>query len=308
MKAASICRLPVKTDFLKLEDGRLLCPAHARVAVLTLDDAQEVFRDAKREMMRLLRGCGTAPDRNITIALVAWAVDMQKLTPGGLSEKAHGIMAGVTQTRRTNGEFQHTVFLLSGLPRSRLMAIGAREYTHAWITENVSTNRGLDASAVEGFCALAAYRVMSDMKEETEKNVMLDNASPGDPLLTFVKAEENYGFYRITQWVQAGLQPRLDPNHLADVLALKQEPTQMPAWMPATQTRVPDTLRLKGISGRAGHWLALINNQTLVTGETGRVRVGATNVQVRCISVTEKSAVIELPDSGERQELTLESP
>jgi hypothetical protein len=304
----SICRLPVKKDFLKLEDGRLLCPLHARTAVLTLDEAQEVFRDAKRELMRLLRGCGTTPDRNITVVLVAGLPELEKLAAAGLSEKARAGLGGFIQSSGTNGDLQHIVYLLSGQPRARLMAVGAHEYAHAWINENVPADRQLDSTNAEAFCELIAFKVMSDLREETEKNVILDNPDMGVALAAFVRAEERYGLYRITQWVQAGLQPRLDPNHLADILALKQEATRMPAWTPATRTPVPDTLRLKGISGRAGHWLALVNNQTLVAGETGRVRVGSTNVQVRCISVTEKSAVIELPDSGERQELTLESP
>ncbi len=109
------------------------------------------------------------------------------------------------------------------------------------------------------------------------------------------------------QWVLAGVEPRLDPSRPASVLALKQEELQLPVYAQATPTAVPKTLMLKGVSGRPGHWLALINNQTLQAGETGRVRVGLTSVMVHCLAVTERSATIELTESGERQELTLDS-
>ncbi len=302
-----ICELPVKQDFLKLEDGRFLCARHARDAVLTPDDAQTVFTDAKREIMRLLRGCGSAPDRNITLVLVPSLSELEKLKQSTRSGKGQSSLAGLTRTRLADGNYQHTVYLLGGQPRARFLAVSAHEYTHTWMRENVPADRSLEATNAEAFCELTAYRVMCDLRENTEKNVILGNRYTGDALATFVKAEESYGFYRVVQWVLRGLQPRLDPNDLTSVLALKQEEARLPAYPQAVRTAVPDTLQLKGISGRTGHRLALINNQTLQAGETARVRVGPTSVMVRCIAVTDKSATIELTESGERQELVLDT-
>ena len=266
----SICRLPVKQDCLKLEDGRLLCPLHARDAVVTPRDARAVFQEAKREVIRVLRGCGTTPDRNITLVLVAGVPELETLARSGGADKVRAGLTGLTRTERAAGDYQHTVYLLGGLPRARLMAVSAHEYTHAWINENLPLERNLDSTNLEAFCELAACRVMRDLKDETEKNVILDNAYTGDVLLTFFKAEESYGFYRVVQWVQSGLAPRLDSRNPASLLDLKKEVARLPAWDPTVRTAVPDTLRLKGVSGRAGHWLALINNQTLQAGETGQ--------------------------------------
>jgi hypothetical protein len=68
---------------------------------------------------------------------------------------------------------------------------------------------------------------------------------------------------------------------------------------------VPDRLTLKGISGAAGHKLALINDATLAPMERSKVRVGQTNLMVRCLEIRAQSVVIQVGDSKERQELFL---
>ena len=51
-------------------------------------------------------------------------------------------------------------------------------------------------------------------------------------------------------------------------------------------------LALKGISGAPGSRLALINNQTLTVGETAKVRVRDTRVEVVCKEIREDSVLI----------------
>jgi hypothetical protein len=301
------CRLPVKRDFLKLEDGRRLCPLHARDAILTLGDAEVIFTETKREMMRLLRGCGSTPDRNITVSLVD-APELEKLSEQIRDAASPTNTVGLTRTRQAGPEFAHSIYLLSGQGRARLMAVSAHEYTHAWMNENVPSDRRLDHNTVEGFCELAAYKVMSDLKEDREKQFILANAYTEGQTAAFVNAEDTLHFYRVVQWIKSGAGARLDSTNLAGLLALKPEPAFVPAWGQTAPTKVPDTLQLKAISGRPGRWLALVNDRTFEAGETGRVRVGATNVMVRCVSVADNSAIIELLNSGKRQELKLRSP
>src|SRR6266436_3188258 len=64
------CRLPVKTNYLKLEDGRLLCEADAKDAVFSEAAAREIFEAVTRDLVRMLSGLGVAPERNIEVALV----------------------------------------------------------------------------------------------------------------------------------------------------------------------------------------------------------------------------------------------
>ena len=64
-------------------------------------------------------------------------------------------------------------------------------------------------------------------------------------------------------------------------------------------------LKLKGISGSAGHRFALINNQTLAEGETARVRLGSGEVKLRCLEIKEKTAVFTIVGKDARLELDL---
>jgi hypothetical protein len=298
------CRLPLKRASLKLDDGRLLCAAHAREAVLSQPDADAVFAETKREMIRLLRGCGSTPDRNITMQLVD-AVQMGKFAAEVGTGEPHFTTVGLTRSRRNGTEFTHMVYLLSGQSRTRLMATGAHEYTHTWMKENVPPDRRLEPNAVEGFCELAACRLMADLGAEAEKSFILSNAYTRGQIETFVKAEDSHRFYRIVEWVKSGVEGQIEPANTASVLALRAPPAPSLDWPQAVPTKVPDTLRLKGISGQPGRWLALVNDRTLEAGETGNVRVGPAKVRVHCVTVTAQSVVVELADSGERQELFL---
>ena len=67
----------------------------------------------------------------------------------------------------------------------------------------------------------------------------------------------------------------------------------------------PDKLVLKGISWTASRPLAIINNQSFAPGEAGKVRVGTTNVNIRCLAVQANSARIQILPSGEELELSL---
>jgi hypothetical protein len=298
------CRVPVKRDFLRLDDGRLLCANHARGAVLTQQDAEAVFHEAKRETIRLLRGYGSTPDRNITLSLVD-ATQMARFREETQALASLITPVGLTRSRRQGTDFSHSIYLLSGQSRARLLATGAHEYAHAWMAENVPPDRKLDSNAVEGFCELAAYRIMADLQEEAERRYILSNAYTRGQIGTFVQAEDSHRFYRIVEWIKNGVESRIELENTTSVLALKPEPPAAPAWPQAAPTRVPDTLQLKGISGRPGRYLALVNDLNLEVGETGRARVGDGKVTVRCVSPTQNSAVIELVDSGERRELVL---
>ena len=79
--------------------------------------------------------------------------------------------------------------------------------------------------------------------------------------------------------------------------ARKARPSQPPPG--------PDKLVLKGISWTVSHPLAIINNQSFAPGESGKVRVGTTNVNIRCLAVQANSARIQILPSGEELELSL---
>lgn len=60
---------------------------------------------------------------------------------------------------------------------------------------------------------------------------------------------------------------------------------------------------LQGISGTSDHRLAIINNTTLGEGEIGEVVTPTGKVTIRCVQITEDSAIIEY--GNERRELKI---
>jgi type II secretory pathway component PulC len=126
-------------------------------------------------------------------------------------------------------------------------------------------------------------------------------------------ADEKYGFNTVMEWMQNGEDSRLDLDNLDRVRAVQDEPytaIKSPAavWTvvpPPPPTAVPATLVLKGISGTPQQRFALINNATFETMERGRVRVGQTNVLIRCLEIRDDSVIIQLDGSSEKKQLFL---
>ena len=74
---------------------------------------------------------------------------------------------------------------------------------------------------------------------------------------------------------------------------------------PTFPAKYYSALELKGISGPANARLALINNQTIGAGETAKVKLGDSVIKVKCVEVTEESAIIMIDGSKERRELRM---
>ena len=85
----------------------------------------------------------------------------------------------------------------------------------------------------------------------------------------------------------------LPPEHGA-------QPSAKPA-PPAKQQF--DDLVLKGISGTKQKRFAMINNQTLATGEIASLQVAGKSVQVRCEEIKDQSVIVSWNAGKERREL-----
>lgn len=85
------------------------------------------------------------------------------------------------------------------------------------------------------------------------------------------------------------------------------DPTAPPSFGGAKTGPPPKyaQLTLKSISGTGSRRLALINNQTLALGESGKVRLGDSEVKVRVEEIRDKSVVVTVEGKGERKELFL---
>jgi thioredoxin-related protein len=64
-------------------------------------------------------------------------------------------------------------------------------------------------------------------------------------------------------------------------------------------------LVLKSISGAKNRRFALLNNQTLAAGESARVKLGDTEVKVRCVEIRERSVVVAVEGQESWREVFL---
>jgi len=298
------CRLPVRSGFTKLPDGRLLCANDTKEGVLTQDALDEIYREVKRDLFRMLAG-NVLPDKNVTIEL-AGRNELERLVRTQRFPHDQNVTLGVTSTRGKPGQFEHRIHVLSGLRKSRVAAVCAHEYTHAWLQENVVDGRKLDSDTIEGFCELVAFKLVSERNDAVERKIILDNSYTSGQIHSLVKAEDRYRFPEIVKWMKDGVDDKVDFRNPARVLVRKSDndPIQV-AWQPVKPTAVPDTLVLRGISGTPQRRFALVNDTTLAKGEQAKVRVGTSNVVVRCVEISDGAVVLTVNGASETTQLLL---
>lgn len=300
-----VCGLPVKIDYLKLDDGRLICNHHAKSAVLSQDGAARIFEEVKRDLVGMFSGLGVSPDKSITVFMVNQK-QLENLHKSERSSHEKTVTMGFTRTRmKPNSNFEHSIYLLSGLGPSRLKAVCAHEYAHAWLNENMPKDRVMEAEMEEGFCELVAYKLMSLKNDEPEKNAIQSNTYTKGRIDILIRAEQEYQFYRVIDWMKSGMDETIEQTNLARLLVLKERPAASLVWQAPTPTPVPDSLILKGISGTPQRRFALINDRTLEKNERARIRVGSSNVTVRCLDISHNSVLIKLDGSEQKKELFL---
>ncbi|MGH7940680.1 MAG: protein DA1, partial [Limisphaerales bacterium] len=221
---------------------------------------------------------------------------------------------GVTEPISTNGVRRYEISLLTGQPLSQLEEVCAHELSHAWVGENVSTERHarIDRDAEEGFCEMMGYLLMDAMGEQGEKRRVLENAYTRGQVELFVAAEQQYGFDEILDWMQYGVTSRLVEGHLDEVRDIKMPVSAAVAGFDARRDAgslpppEPSHLELQGIL-----WgnmpSAIINGRSFFSGDELEVPLGPTHVAVRCLSITKTGVEILNLDTAQEEQLKLPS-
>jgi hypothetical protein len=308
-----ICGMPVKTNYTALPDSRILCARDARTAVLDEDDAKRICREAKNSLDRLFSRFLDLPETNVTVAIVD-RVHLQDLFKFAGRDYVCPNVWGYTQTRTNRHHLEHSISLLSALPLASFKATCAHEYTHTWLNENLSEQRkqSLSRDANEGFCELVSYRLMEAQNEAAQKKLILSNAYTRGQIHLFLEAERLYGFNDIVDWMKYGTDDRLLGDDLRRVRNVElprtaaRPVTNSPVFKPAPAV-VPDALVLRGIYWAQERPAAIINNRILGVNEEGKVRVGQTNLTIRCLAIQQDSVRIRVVGSGEEQQLRLKT-
>jgi hypothetical protein len=311
------CGLPVKDgQATHLVDGRILCARDAKDAVMTEDEAKDICRETVDDLDRLLSRYMTFPEGNVEISIVDKFHLENLFRAPGFHADGSSVYGATASNPLPDGKLLHTIDLLSFLSKSRLMAVCAHEYTHTWMNQNLKPGRqsSLDRDTVEGFCELIAHKYMESRQDSVQMGIIERNDYTKGQVNVLIAADQQYGFNTVLEWMENGEDNRLDMANLDRVRAVQDTPytpLKSPAAVfavvpPPPPTKVPDTLVLKGISGTPEDRFALINNATFEPMEHGPVRVGQTNVLIRCLEIRDNSVVIQVDGSNEKKQLFLQ--
>jgi len=309
----SICGLPVNNNGIALPDGRFLCARDARTVVLKADDARQICGQVKDDIDRLFSRFTSFPT-NVDVSVIDRIdVDSMFYTKGNGSESPD--LLGCIRPETVNNETRYEMSLLIGMPLAQLKETCAHEYSHAWVGENVPKERRarLGRDAEEGFCELVGYLLMDSQSEEVEKKRVLQNHYTRGQIDLFLEAEKRYGFDQVLDWMKYGVATQLEAGHVDQLRDVKMLSARSVAKNPAIDTNnnytnppapVPATIKLQGVLW-GNRPVAIINGCSFFVQELKPVKIGGTNVTIRCLEIREKSVRIQNVDSGKEQELSL---
>jgi len=324
-----LCGLPAKDDFQELSDGRILCGRDVKAVVLDENEAQQIWEDVKDAVERQFSRFIAFP-ANITVQPLD-RVDLLALFKVPGNDFVCPNVWGCTQRQTNASRVSYKISLLRGLPARVLKATCAHELTHTWISENVPASRKqrMDQDAIEGFCELVAYLYVAAQNDEAQMDVIKSNTYTRGQFALFLEAEHGFGFNEIVDWMKYGVDFRLTGADLGRVRKVEmpglgnaesanagEENTErsksiravpdvrVSAPPSALAPTAPETLVLKGITWSKTRPMALINNHTFAANEEGNVRLGPSNVLIRCVAIREDSVVVQVVGSNEPRTLS----
>ncbi|MGA2854115.1 MAG: protein DA1 [Verrucomicrobiota bacterium] len=315
-----ICGLPVKEGEVVLPDGRRLCARDARTAVLDAGDAARVCAGVENDLDRLFSRFTSFPP-NVDVSVIDRVdVDAKFDTVGHTFESPD--VLGWMQTKTNGGQVRYEIGLLTGLPLADLKATCAHEFSHAWVAENVPRERHerLGRDAEEGFCELISYLLMDSQREEERKKFILENHYTRGQAALFIEAEKRCGINQVLDWMEYGKTAQLEAGRLDELRNVKMPSENTIAVKPAAEggaatgnfktaninspapVSEPATINLQGIL-LGNKPMAIINGHSFFANEKFRVKIGATNVIIRCVGIQKDSVRVQNVDSGREEAL-----
>lgn len=161
----------------QLDDGRLLCGKCHQSEIQSFQQVQQAKLDVIERMHSV--GFEYIPD----YIKIEFSQDQQLLNER-MRASATGNIHGFTRTSRRlipgYGEMlEHSISILSGLPRIAFMGVLAHELLHVWIHEQ--DLRHLSHAQVEGFCNLGTWLMYQSEDSELAQVLTQRMAEDTDP-------------------------------------------------------------------------------------------------------------------------------
>jgi hypothetical protein len=306
----SICGLPVKDNGVALLDGRYLCARDAKTVVLKAANIEQICGQVKVDLDRLFSRFTEFP-ANVDVTVIDRIdVDSMFYTEGNGSESPD--LLGCIRPETVNDTTRYKMSLLIGMPLAQLKETCAHEYSHAWVGENVPKERRarLGRDAEEGFCEMVGYLLMDSQNEEVEKKRVLHNHYTRGQINLFIEAEKSYGFDQVLDWMKYGVTGQLEAGHVDQLRDVKMPSAKSGSSSPAIYSRTNMSALARPIIKLDGVlWgsrpVAIINGRSFLANDQNPVKVGGTNVNIRCLGIQKTSVRIQNVDSGKEQELRL---
>ena len=310
-----LCGLPIKKgDEVQLPDGRYLCARDAKTAVMDADSARGICAAVKDDLDGQFSRFTSFPT-NVDVTVID-RIDVDSMFNSTGHDFESPDLLGCIEPVTTNGEKRYHMSLMIGLPLAELKETCAHEYSHAWVGENVSPERHarIDRDSEEGFCEMMGYLLMDAQGEEAEKRRVLANFYTRGQVQVFIAAEQRYGFEDILDWMRYGVTSRLDQEHLDEVRDIQIPAGTIPARpapaiplasAPAQSVASQATaINLQGIIW-GGSPVAIINGHSFFLNDVNDIRLGGTNVAIRCEAIEPRRVRVQNLASGKSQELEL---
>ena len=293
----SICGLPVKggDGHVKTADGRFICKFDKASAVLTLDQAKELFDRTRDAVVDLYGRQFALKYTDVTVN----SFDVDYWSEKGQAGSLHKF--GFASTRKTaDGHCTHEVIMLSGRTREEMLPVAAHEYTHLWINENRPDRHVIDGDTVEAICELTAYKLMGQKKLPAMQKRILENPYTNGKIKTLIAVEREGGTDYVLNWVKNGTAETFDAD--ANLTALAA-PVPRSVPLVAAPVPLPATLKFSGLLTIGQSRQAVINGVAFAAGDQKKIKLRNKTVLVRCREIQDAAVVLELNESPDRMTL-----
>jgi hypothetical protein len=293
----------------------VLCARDAKTAVFNLDEATRVFDEMHDRIDHMFARFTTFPDHTkISLAMADHVTLQELLTLAGNDYECPNYL-GFTKPVTNGTLVSYRISLMTGLPLTWFRSVCAHELSHAWVHEQVPAARRktLGRDAEEGFCELIAYLCAVAQRDEFEKATILRNGYTAGQIDLFVAAEATYGINDVLDWMRSGTDEELsksDPQRIRNVAPPERQPVPVetvPIFQPAPSPTTFTNLILKAVFWDEKRPLVLINDRTFGLHEEAKVRLGSTNIVLRCLSITPNSVRLRVAGSETDEELNLKA-
>jgi len=283
----TICGLPVKAGdgHLKTGDGRFICRFDKPNAILTPDQARDLFARIRDEVVDLYGRQFALKNPEVTVNLF----DVDYWSEKGAGNGLHKY--GFASSRpAANSAWTHEVVMLSGRLREEMEAVAAHEYTHLWINENCPANHRIDGDTVEAICELTAFKLMQQRKSATMQKHILENPYTRGKIKDLVAVEREGGTDYVLNWVKTSAAETLDAKAS---LAPLPAPASVAPFL-AGPRPLPVGLNFSGLMAFGRERLAVINGVEFAAGDQKILKLRDRSVLVRCPAVNESQITVEV--------------